>query len=923
MSLPSVALCRQSNGRGKHRLYNANIRQALINALDDANIGQFIEPIRPQQSSLSPMDRRITAAKALIKQGYIGRSAKKLVEGIMANSGDATIYQQLQSLHPKCDTPLPPSPIDTKQSPSFHLIIDTNNDFKAFIRRLANGSSPGPSGWTFDLLAQSCDGSSQQCVVDTIALFIERLVNGTLPTALKEYLLPSNLVAISKPNGGIRPIAVGEIFWRLAADYILKHQRDNIKHTLEPNQFGCAVPGGIEHVIHTLQCTLEDTRYKCAAVSLDFTNAFNTLDRAFMLEQLYQQPKLKALWNITAWGYSSSSTLYVMDNTPLQSHNGARQGDPLGCILFANAIAKALQCTIKPTNGLIKCYAVLDDIRLAGPPHLLRECVDRLVSELKSSHLSLNPSKSELFWLHKDQLPTNLTNLQFRIIDKAATVLGTPVGVDIAIIQSILDNELAAHRSMFNILQSNLFTHQEAFLLLRYCTIPRLTHLMRTLRPQHLQQLATSFDQQVMDTVYHRLHLQYNSANNKNLPSQLLTLPIRLGGFGLRSTVVTSPIAYWSSIATSLDTINKRLKPSTAVIASTTPQLIEALTICTHKLPTKKGESKAPLQDILPSIDTILQQLYCHQKEYPVHMQHVMSTMKDEQSYTHIFNTAPPHVKATLNSTTSTNTFKSTSSAWIITYPTDSKLTIDNDTFELAARLRLGLPPPTSMEHISKCQCGDQLNDKWHFFSCSQLKRTASNNRHNHVVNIIAMAVREAGGMALVEPSGVSQRDARRPDIEIIMGSKHIYTDVTIRHPCSPSRIASAARSNKFLHAANVDKHTKYDKIANESKATFMCFAADTFGTIHEEALQLLDLISTYKYPNNDIKAKQWYRYLISIICISIARGNSFIISLGIQQCRATGGQRRTRPSFAPTSTYRYRSPSIHMPREFSTSPSS
>jgi hypothetical protein len=191
----------------------------------------------------------------------------------------------------------------------------------------------------------------------------------------------------------------------------------------------------------------------------------------------------------------------------------------------------------------VKCYAVLDDIRFAGPPNLLADCVTRLQHALSPSQLMLNPSKSELFWLHSDQiLPSSLMDLQFRVIDKASIVLGAPVGIDEASIHKLIIKETNnCHEQFFKTLLSPLFYHQEVFLLLRYCILPKITHLMRTVRPQWLHTTAQQFDHLVLDTIMNRLSI------TSDLPYQtLVTLPIRLGGLGFRTTSTISPLAYWS-----------------------------------------------------------------------------------------------------------------------------------------------------------------------------------------------------------------------------------------------------------------------------------------------------------------------------------------------------------------------------------------
>ena len=61
-------------------------------------------------------------------------------------------------------------------------------------------------------------------------------------------------------------------------------------------------------------------------VSLDFTNAFNTVDRTAIASSLKElAPKL---WRITQWAYGRPSTLAIGDSI-LTSSQGVRQGDPL------------------------------------------------------------------------------------------------------------------------------------------------------------------------------------------------------------------------------------------------------------------------------------------------------------------------------------------------------------------------------------------------------------------------------------------------------------------------------------------------------------------------------------------------------------------------------------------------------------------
>jgi hypothetical protein len=128
-------------------------------------------------------------------------------------------------------------------------------------------------------------------------------------------------------------------------------------------------------------------------------------------------------------------------------------------------------------------------------------------------------------------------------------------------------------------------------------------------------------------------------------------------------------------------------------------------------------------------------------------------------------------LKAILNSTSQSPS----ASASLTTFPIEQRYEINDVAFIQAVRLRLGLPPHPSLDDIHQCTCGKEIIDKWHFLSCTHLKRTAITNRHNVVVNLIASVVRQCGGIALVEPSSISKETSKHPDMDVMIGTRRIY----------------------------------------------------------------------------------------------------------------------------------------------------
>ena len=159
---------------------------------------------------------------------------------------------------------------------------------ETLLRTSDNGSASGPSGWGGNMLSSLAQ--SDLCRLGVIAL-LKDIINGNLPERARQLLLASRLVALAKPNGGkYRPIAVGELFYRVAGVIIVRKVTADAAALLAPHQLGVGVRSGAERVVHSLQHSLTDKDTKRALLKVDISNAFNSCDRARVLRQLYEQP---------------------------------------------------------------------------------------------------------------------------------------------------------------------------------------------------------------------------------------------------------------------------------------------------------------------------------------------------------------------------------------------------------------------------------------------------------------------------------------------------------------------------------------------------------------------------------------------------------------------------------------------------------
>ena len=91
-----------------------------------------------------------------------------------------------------------------------------------------------------------------------------------------EANLGARLVALRKPNGGIRPIACGGVLRRLAGRAACTVFGDSIKAGCGRFQYAVGRPAGCE-LVHKCITALTETDTTAAVLAFDATNAFNTL----------------------------------------------------------------------------------------------------------------------------------------------------------------------------------------------------------------------------------------------------------------------------------------------------------------------------------------------------------------------------------------------------------------------------------------------------------------------------------------------------------------------------------------------------------------------------------------------------------------------------------------------------------------------
>ena len=173
--------------------------------------------------------------------------------------------------------------------------------------------------------------------MNALANLCSKLLRGQIPKHACNLLFAANLTTLRKKDGGILPIAVVNVFRRLASKVAAKRVIPDLWRQLPPVQLGVGVSGGCEAAAHTVRAFVKSPVVpgNKVLVKLDMKNAFNTVRRDHFLEVC--SSRAPSILRLASTAYATSSHL-VIGNETILSETGVQQGDSLGPVLFALAV---------------------------------------------------------------------------------------------------------------------------------------------------------------------------------------------------------------------------------------------------------------------------------------------------------------------------------------------------------------------------------------------------------------------------------------------------------------------------------------------------------------------------------------------------------------------------------------------------------
>ena len=160
-----------------------------------------------------PDKQRVRRCVELVRNGYASKAVKTLLSTGLVEPTQERI-DQLRALFPPPSKPIPPVPHDLSGVAPIAVAPKQLKDI--VVKQCRTTTSPAISGWTGELIAELVVDDT--CFQGIVALTSDILC-GRLSEAARVLLLSCTLYAGGKPDGGVRPLAPGEAFIKVAELY--------------------------------------------------------------------------------------------------------------------------------------------------------------------------------------------------------------------------------------------------------------------------------------------------------------------------------------------------------------------------------------------------------------------------------------------------------------------------------------------------------------------------------------------------------------------------------------------------------------------------------------------------------------------------------------------------------------------------------
>jgi len=623
---------------------------ALITESHDAQTERVSAAINSVSSDTVVFSKTARAA-LLARSGEVGRACKvAFTYGLETDPAIAAQFLgklNLQSRHSHI-AQYTSSVTTTKNQIPLKAVTDA-------FTRMPKLSAAHRDGWTWELLR---DAASRPSTAALLRKFTERFSNGDLPKFLWTYLasaimhpfhkkLPEERTSITDP--ALRPVTVGSVITRFGCRVLVRMNRLAVaENLLLSHQFSFGIKGGVQQVILGINLSLQ-LNPSFVEIDLDLKNAHTFSSRDKTEEELesdiiyhYLLEVFKSLYGKTAtpqWHYGEGP-----DRPPTSVHmsvDGFRQGDAPASVFFNILAARIYRKQLATLDGRGVLFAIVDDVKIAAPPHVIAEIVDSfsdmawneagLTTQAVKNRIYVQPSAREGWINFLDATPRDPSApLQLHDIPDGSSfvdpfdtdsrriwpeedginVLGTPLGSP-DFIDSYLFGKGIKHRQLLTFIQevATAGYPREALSMLTGAACPRLTHILKsTVKNERTEAWMKDMDSAHLSTWLHCLTSssvleQALDPIDKEILTEWLDLPYSYGGAELKSLSRSADEEFIGSFAAIASSLISFCRKTNLPIYIRIAEALEALADpCVTESDVSDGDSSSSSSSLLLDI---------------------------------------------------------------------------------------------------------------------------------------------------------------------------------------------------------------------------------------------------------------------------------------------------------------------------------
>ena len=780
---------------------------------------------------------------------------------------DVNVLNKLRDLFP---SDLNPAAVLLPVLVPDQILISEQSLAKVMHQKDLRGSGAGTSGMVTAHLAMLPKFPSQWT---SFTRLINDCMSGKISSPKVRFLLCSGLaVPINEGTASqmkIRPIVPPEIIFKLVSDAAAGPVRMRMNRMLTPLQSGIGVSGGSEKAYLTSQAYFESDPLNCS-LETDFSNAFGSLLRPKMFEELFKHPDLANIWRFVHWSYAEPNGVVVKCEdgsfSVLPVNRGGLQGDPLFPFLFSLTVQPLYQSSILASHCVdLHPTAVLDDFSVGGKVEKLFPIFDHFLPTARKLGLELNNKSAVVVKQNHPQLEIIRKEIASRpslvlACGRSTKKLGSRFGERSASDDEFIKKDIdVCTKVILPFLRRDSIPKQIALLLIRHCVISRTNYLGRVFPPQLLSKHLAVLDDEVIHSVC--LMVNRNSKELSEDQKRILQLPISWGGLGMAPTQVVAHAAFISAFRSS-------------GAEHCPPSLTEEDLGSRYKqtLNFVKGFGFS-----MPMYEEAVRNSTAMSKPK---LQHFIMDKFYSNSLNDVVKNCGQQAKARIVSLQQNG-----SSSCLLVEPKSSAHYLSNKDVTNIINLRLGLVP-NAKKTCGTCGValtGDADEKLSHVWTCAKIKRYALFN-HNGVQRVLTEMAKAAGAWHVTQGPKFQKRsendDADQPDLEVFFSEeKPMLVEISLTNPACKSNISENKSHVRSLSSARARERVKYRKYDHLSQSrTVVAAVAETFGAMGPSLLGLLKDFSKRITKNNEIEFNEVLNDWKGAISCAIQRGNAVMV---------------------------------------------